>query len=59
MTEWKSTVHISTTPKPYPYTYRGGLWVRQKVWGGRGGELLNLPSAKKFWRTLRAKAHCA
>ena len=31
MTEWKSTVHISTTPKPYPYTYRGGLWVRQKV----------------------------
>ena len=26
---------------------------------GRGGELVNLPSAKKFWRTLRAKADCA
>ena len=45
---------------PYPYTYWGGLWVRQRVKvGGRGGELVNLPSAKEFWRTLRAKADCA
>ena len=48
--------HPPTTP--IPYTYRGGLWVRQRVWGG-GGELVNLLFAKKFLRTLRAKADCA
>ena len=28
--------HPPTTPIPYPYTYWGGLWVRQRVWGGEG-----------------------
>ena len=26
-----------TTPIHYPYTYWGGLWVRQRVWGGVKG----------------------
>ena len=26
---------------------------------GGGGELVNPPSAKKFWHTFRAKADCA
>ena len=51
-------LHPPTTPKPYPYTYWGGLWVSQR--GGLGGaELVNLPFPRKFWRTLRAKADCA
>ena len=32
-----------TTPIPYPYAYWGGLWVSQRVWGGRGAELVNQP----------------
>ena len=27
---------LPTTPIPYPYTYWGGLWVSQRVWGGEG-----------------------
>ena len=35
--------HPPTTP--IPYTYWGGLWVSQRVWGGggRGAELINQP----------------
>ena len=29
--------HPPTTPIPYPYTYWGGLWVSQRVWGGGEG----------------------
>ena len=48
--------HPPTTPLPYPYTYWGGLWVSQWVWGGggRGAQLVNLPFPRKFWRTLRS-----
>ena len=41
--------HPPTTPIPYPYTYWGSLWVSQRVWGGRGAELVNLPSANTFF----------
>ena len=31
-------------PNPaYPYTYWGSLWMTQRVWGGRGAELVNQP----------------
>ena len=40
----------SGAPTDHPNRYRdmdyGGRWVRQKVGGGRGGELVNQPYAK-------------
>ena len=49
-----------TTSIPYPYTYWGGLWVSQVLYGGGGeAELVYLPFPRKFLRTLHAKADCA
>ena len=51
---------LPTTPIPYPYTYRGSLWVKPEgVGGGRkGAKLINLPFPRQFWCTLHTKADC-
>ena len=38
-------LHPPTTPIPYPYTYWGGLWVSQRVWGGKGSRDRQSPAS--------------